>query len=403
MTSPTALYVHVPFCSQVCPYCAFNVTSRYDDGLLDRFLRAIGRELSGLASARPLKLKSLYLGGGTPTALDARRLDLLLGLMKDRTDPGSIAEWTVEANPDALTSEHARVLKNEGVTRVSLGAQSFQKRFLHALGRTHGPDDVRESIRTLRSAGLANLNVDLMYGLPSQTLDAWVQDVEAAIGLGVEHVSLYELTFEEGTPFARGLDRGRIPRADDSLAVAMFRAARERLSDAGIEWYEISNFAKPGFESEHNRNYWRNDPYFGVGPGAFGCVDDVRTTNVRDVAAWCRQVETTGTGIEEREPLGARDTFVETLAAGLRTRDGVDLAALRTRTGMDVLETHRDVLEKLKAGGLAAWTSDRLRLTLEGVLLLDSILLDFVEPARGPGHAPSPLRDSLRSLGGPGA
>jgi oxygen-independent coproporphyrinogen-3 oxidase len=158
----------------------------------------------------------------------------------------------------------------------------------------------------------------------------------------------------------------------------MFSAARERLSAAGIEWYEISNFATPGHESEHNRTYWRNEPYWGVGPGAFGCVDETRTTNACDVAEWQRLVGSTGSGVLEREPLSAHDTFVETLAAGLRTREGVNLDVLRRRTGLDVMQTHRAFLESLRARGLADWSAERLWLTLPGVLVLDSILLEFL-------------------------
>jgi oxygen-independent coproporphyrinogen-3 oxidase len=382
MDRPRALYVHVPFCARVCPYCSFNVTSRFDAGSTDRFLDAVERELAGLGPPGPIPLQTLYLGGGTPTVLDPTRLERLLAILGRRADPETLIEWTVETNPDSMTAEKASALEEAGVTRVSIGAQSLQPRFLAKLGRTHAPDDVRRCLDLLRKAGIGQINVDLMYGLPGQSLEDWMRDVESALDLDPDHLSLYELTFDAGTPFTKQKVRGRIVQAEDSLAVGMFHAARERLSRSGIEWYEISNFAKPGCESEHNRTYWRNDPYFGVGPGAFGCVDGERTTNANDVSEWCRMVETTGAGVAVREPLSARDTFVETLAAGLRTREGVDLRALRERTGIDVLESHRSVLEGLGKRGLAEWTAERLRLLLPGVLLLDSVLLDFVEPSR---------------------
>jgi oxygen-independent coproporphyrinogen-3 oxidase len=382
MKRPSALYAHVPFCARVCPYCSFNVTARFDEAVTDRFLAAIRTEIAALDPPGPLSLQTLYLGGGTPTVFDAGRLERLLGILRERLDPKALREWTVETNPDAMDSEKARLLREAGVTRVSIGAQSMQEPFLAKLGRTHSPDDVRRCVETLRKEGIGQINLDLMYALPEQSLEDWVSDVESVLALEPEHLSLYELTFDAGTPFTRQKTRGRIAQAEDSLAVTMFHAARERLSRAGIEWYEISNFALEGCESAHNRTYWRNEPYYGVGPGAFGCTGLARTTNAMDVAEWCGLVESRGSGIAEREELSARDTFVETLASGLRTRDGVDLRELERRTGIDVLESHATVLEGLRDRGLAEWTKGRLRLLLPGVLLLDAILLDFVEPSR---------------------
>ena len=205
-----------------------------------------------------------------------------------------------------------------------------------------------------------------------------MNDLDDVLDLGVSHLSLYELTFEAGTPFGRGSARGSIARADDGLALEMFSLARERLASRGLEWYEISNFAVPGHESEHNRIYWRNEPYYGVGPGAFACVGGERTMNAREVAEWSRRVDSTGSGVEERDVLTPRDTFVETLACGLRTREGVDLASLRRRIGLDFDDRERRRIAELSASGLAEIDEDRLRLTLAGVVVLDSILLDFV-------------------------
>lgn len=382
MDLPRALYVHVPFCARICPYCSFNVTARRDSASIDRFLDAIQLELAGLGPQGLLPLETLYLGGGTPTVLDAARLERLIEVLRSRVDSAGIREWTVETNPDSLDPTKARLLKQAGVTRVSIGAQSMQERFLSRLGRTHRSADVTRAVDVLRTAGIAQINVDLIYGLPEQTLADWVRDIESVLSLDPDHLSLYELTFDPGTPFTRQKLRGRIVQAEDSVAVSMFHAARERLSKAGIEWYEISNFSKPGCESDHNRVYWRNEPYFGIGPGAFGCTDGDRTTNAANVSEWCGLVESRGTGVVEREHLSAHDTFVETLAAGLRTREGVDLAELRRRTRIDVLESHRALLGGLRERGLAEWTPDRLRLLLPGVLLLDTVLLDFLEPSR---------------------
>jgi oxygen-independent coproporphyrinogen-3 oxidase len=378
MSRPTALYVHVPFCSRICPYCAFTVTSRYDGELIRKYIDAIGAEIRSLGT-RPLLLETVYVGGGTPSVLPDDALGRLLGTIGDACDRSRILEWTVEVNPESIDPRKARTLREAGVTRVSVGAQSMQPRFLARLGRTHEPEDVRNAVRILRDAGLANVNVDLIYGQPEQSVEQWVQDVDEVLELSVPHLSLYELTYESGTPFGRGHERGAMKRADDSVAVAMFTAALERLSRTGIEWYEVSNFARPGFESLHNQVYWRNEPYWGVGPGAFGCDRSSRTTNAADVSEWMRRVEASGRGIVEDEPLGPGETFVETLATGLRTRSGVDLARLIERTGIDPRVTHGRHIEELCGSGLAELTPERLVLTLRGVLVLDSILLGFLD------------------------
>lgn len=378
MGAPDALYLHVPFCGRICPYCAFNVTSRFDSAGLDRFIDTAAAELLALDGGRQLTLRTIYVGGGTPTELDAGRLRRLLEVVRNRCNPQAIVEWTVEANPDTLDEDRASAMKSTGVSRVSLGAQSMQERFLKRLGRTHTAGDVETGVGILRKAGFDRINVDLIYAQPEQTLSDWERDLDAVLNLGISHLSLYELTYEQSTPFGRGQARGAIARADEELTVAMFTLAREKLAGRGIEWYEVSNFAIPGHESEHNRTYWRNEPYFGVGPGAFGCVDGVRTTNACDVLEWQKLVETTGSGVVERDVLSPSDTFVETLAAGLRTREGVDIGVLESRTGFDVTQTHAREIGALRSRGLAEISGGRFRLTLPGVLVLDSILPDFL-------------------------
>jgi oxygen-independent coproporphyrinogen-3 oxidase len=386
MDAPKSLYVHVPFCDRICPYCAFTVTDERGPSSMERFLAGIDRELATVAPAGTAALDTIYVGGGTPTALDEPRLSRLLRSLAAKARGGRVLEWTVEANPGTVDDRKAAAMTAAGVTRLSLGAQSMDDRLLRRLGRTHAAVDVRTAVAVARRAGFADLNVDLIYGQPGQTLERWLCDVDAVIDLAPTHVSLYELTFEPGTPFGLGRARGTIPRAPESLVLDMFHGARVRLAEAGLAWYEVSNFAAPGRESLHNQVYWRNEPYFGIGPGAFACTGLVRTTNAAALDAWATLVETTGQGVAERDLLSARDTFVECLAAGLRTRAGVDLDVLQARTGFDLLDTHLRQVDDLVARALAELDGRRLRLTLEGVLILDAILPVFLDlPV--PAHA----------------
>jgi oxygen-independent coproporphyrinogen III oxidase len=379
MSRRTALYVHVPFCTRVCPYCAFAVTSSFDPAVIDQYLEAIERELDFLAMQRPLDIETVYVGGGTPSVLDPVRLTRLLQTIGSHCEPGRIREFTVETNPENTDDSRIDILKRFGVTRVSVGAQSFNDRFLGRLGRTHSGSDVIEAVLRLKTAGVENLNVDLIYGVRGQTIEDWLADLARVIDLGVGHVSLYELTLEAGTPFGRGHERGQIKKPHDEVTIRMFRAALERLASAGINWYEVSNFAKPGRESLHNQVYWRNEAYYGVGPGAYGCDGTARTMNASGLDDWRARVMATGSGVAAKDVLSARDTFIETLLSGLRTRDGVDLAALAERTGIDARVTHASTLAELAASGLGALHGNRFALAVDGVLLLDSILDRFLD------------------------
>ncbi len=379
MAEPRALYLHVPFCRRICPYCAFDVTPHRNAENQKRFLDGIRCELELLSVSPPRHLESLYVGGGTPSALSSARFLELLHLLRTRVRSESTREWTVELNPEDVTDEICAALRDEGVDRVSLGVQSLDSARLRQLGRLHSPSMVESAVATLRAFGVGNITIDLMYGLPRQTEDEWRLELRRALALEVPHLSLYCLTIEPETAFKRAFDRNRITVPDDEITSAMFLAAIDECSSRGIRWYEVSNFAKAGFESIHNQFYWRNEPYFGLGPAAFERAGVIRSQNPATLDSWSTAV---GAGIrqsEDRNVLDPRADFIETLSTGLRTRVGVDLAALAISTGFDARTLASTHVERLIDAGHAILREGRLSLTDRGVLLLDSILMPFLD------------------------
>ena len=385
---PRSLYVHIPFCVSKCLYCAFNSKAGWREADLDRYLEALLRELSLLEEGEPLDLETIYLGGGTPTVLGAQRLAKLSSSLCARLAPGVLREWTVEANPGTVTDDLLELLASFPVTRISMGVQTFDRERLRRMGRTHRPEDVEETVARLRSLPHLSLNLDLIYGLPEQTLSAWRQDLERLLDLEPDHISLYELQYEGGTPFEQARDRGELRELDEDLILRMQDEALRLLRDAGYEMYEISNYARKGEESLHNLNYWRNDPYYGIGAGAFARVGSERTRRENDPRAYVGAIMESGQAVVERDHLGPLEDYVETLSSGLRTATGVDLRDLRRRTGMDASMLHAHRLRSLQDEGLALVEGTRLKLTLGGLRVLDTVLrglLDDLQPATRPG------------------
>ncbi|MEK7699233.1 MAG: radical SAM family heme chaperone HemW, partial [Planctomycetota bacterium] len=282
--SPKALYIHIPFCVKRCNYCDFNSTVSASN-TIDRYLDAVEREFETLKDR--YLFHTVYIGGGTPTVLNEFQLERLLdsaihyGMVSDNTK-----EFTVEANPATLTETKARLLKERLVNRISMGVQSFQDKHLKTLGRIHTGDDAKDTFALLRRAGFHNINIDLIFGCPGQTLDDWEKDLEAAIGLNPEHVSTYALTYEDETPLARDMQNKVISKLDESVELEMYKTAITYGTNNGYNHYEISNFAKSGYECLHNYFYWKNLSYAGVGAGAFSFINGVRTAHEKNVLSY---------------------------------------------------------------------------------------------------------------------
>ncbi len=366
------VYVHAPFCARRCCYCDFAVTvdKRPDS---QRWLDAIRAELRALAAANeaPLadRLETLYVGGGTPSLLDPHALGALAGLFGLGPGGDHATEWTAEANPESFTGPVARQWADSGVNRVSFGVQSFSRQALKWMGRLHAPADAARAVGRARRAGVRNLSVDLIFGLPGSVERSWPDDLDRALELDVPHISLYGLTVEEGTALARQVRSRRVAPADDDRYRDEYLLAAEVLSRAGYEHYEVSNFARPGSASRHNRACWRGRPYLGLGNGAHSCFAGRRWWNERDWAAYAARVEASGSGRAGGEELTAGQRRLETLWLSLRTAHGIDPAAL---------DPHGcQVLQRWRGAGLADRSNGRVRLTPEGWLVLDDLTVEL--------------------------
>lgn len=373
----TSLYVHVPYCEQKCFYCAFNskAGSGYDDRA--RFVDAVTAELHRRRDRRPLD--TIYIGGGTPSVLEPNLLDRLLHAVSDRAGLADGYEWTVEVNPGTAVEAVMPILAARGVNRVSMGVQSMDPRRLKEMGRLHGPSDVVEAVRLVRSHGIRRFNLDLIYGQPDQSLADWNEDLETVLALNPEHLSLYCLQYEEGTVWTERRRKGVYDSQDEDLAADMFHRAVAATAVKGLRWYEVSNFSVPGHESRHNGVYWRNEDYEAVGPGAYGREGSVRWKEIEDIKAWTSAALDGSTVRMEEEVLGPVEDYLDLLTSGLRTREGVDLDIVRRKTGLDVSDSLQSHLKSSMESGLLEREGSILRLTDSGILVLDDIVLPFYE------------------------
>ncbi|WP_066781804.1 radical SAM family heme chaperone HemW [Sphingomonas sp. CCH5-D11] len=379
MTSDNALalYVHWPFCVSKCPYCDFNshVRASVDQAIWRESLLAdLAHEASVLAGRR---LTSIFFGGGTPSLMPPETVAAVLQAAERHWGFAPGIEITLEANPSSVESACFADLASAGVNRVSLGLQALDNSALHFLGRAH---DVSEGLAALEIAQrvFPRVSFDLIYARPGQSLDAWTAELKQALAFGTEHLSLYQLTIEPGTRFATEAAAGRLTIPDGDAAADLFEATRAITAAAGLPAYEISNHARHGAESRHNLAYWRYQTYAGVGPGAHGRRGGLATVRRKKPENWLAAVARNGHGIESEEPLAPGTQASEALLMGLRLREGVDLARIaRLAGGMD---THDLVDERAieRLAGLIERDGDRLRVTEQGMLLLDAILPEVV-------------------------
>ncbi|MDX1493154.1 MAG: radical SAM family heme chaperone HemW [Longimicrobiales bacterium] len=371
-TPVRSVYVHAPFCARRCTYCDFAVSVRRT-GDVEGWLEALEAEWrlvadEGLFAVADV-LDTLYVGGGTPSLLGPTAMAGLAEIVGRHRLGSQQLEWTAEANPESLTPEVARGWAEAGVNRISLGAQTFHDPALRWMGRLHGPDGPERALEAARDAGIGNVSIDLIFGLPATLGRSWRDDLERALALDVPHVSLYGLTVEEGTPLGRAVREGREPRVDEERYREEFLLASEMLTDAGYLHYEVSNFARPGAEARHNAAYWGGTPYLGLGNGAHSYAPPVRRWNTR---AWeqYRERVTQGRSPEEsRERVEGDAARLEELWLGLRSRRGIPAPAPGSKAGSRVdrwLET-----------GLAVRDQERIRLTPEGWLLLDELTVEL--------------------------
>jgi oxygen-independent coproporphyrinogen-3 oxidase len=373
------VYIHIPFCVARCSYCDF-ATTRYQRELVERYVRAVVREIENFAAQdeRP-ECDSIYLGGGTPSTLAPSHVALLLEAVRARFSVSNEAEVTMEVDPATADRPSLDEFRHLGVNRISVGAQSFDDEELRRLRRAHTAADTVRTIEQLRAAGFSNLNLDLIAGLPRQTLAGWRRNLELALSLRPEHMSLYLLEVHPGTPLAREIERGISPPPDEDLAARMYEAMIERLEEAGYEHYEISNFCLPGRVARHNMKYWTGAPVYGFGCSAHSFDGRRRRwANERSTARYIRSIEERGRAIVEEVELDDDVARAEALFLGLRLMRGIDLRAYAARFGYDVRHERGNELARLNEAGLIEIRGDRLRLTNRGALLSNEVFVALI-------------------------
>lgn len=368
----TGLYIHIPFCASRCIYCGFFSTTRH--AMRDRYVDALRREMALRNGYLHDDIHTIYIGGGTPSMLSEEQLRRLF----DDIDCSRAEEITMECNPDDITPAYAAAIGRLPVNRVSMGAQTFSDSRLLFLHRRHNSADIGRAVTLLRNAGISNINIDLMYGFPGETMKEWNDDITRALALDVEHLSAYCLMYEEDTPLHRMLLEGKVTEIDEELSSAMYSTLIDRLAAAGYEHYEISNFARPGRRSRHNSSYWTAIPYIGIGAAAHSFDGASRQWNITDIDKYVTSIER-GEIPMEREELDRDMRFNDTVMLRLRTCEGMDLDALARDFGPEYLNGCLSAAQRYIADAMLERTTDnRLRLTRRGLFVSDMIMSDLM-------------------------
>lgn len=373
-----SVYVHVPFCVKKCDYCAF-----YSVPLLKSkvkaYLDSLRAEINLRQADAPQGVSTLFIGGGTPTALNEEEMAVFLEILRQGFDLEESEERTMEGNPGTLTPEKLTLMRRQGINRISLGAQSFNDFLLRQIGRIHTAQEIREGVRQVREAGFNNLNLDLMFGLPGQTLTDWRKTLEEALRLRPEHLSVYGLMLEEDTPLA--LNRERIDSLpDDDAQAEMYDLAKEVLGKDGFRHYETSNFSLPGYECQHNLGYWQGQEYLGLGPGAVSCLKNRRWKNYEDLVVYEQSLaqKVQPADPEEDECLTMKERMAERIFLGLRLAEGINLKAFKKEFGQDLQDIYPSVLERYLKTGVFLLEGTSLKIKSDYWFVANSILQEFV-------------------------
>lgn len=377
MTQSTSAYVHIPFCEHICYYCDFNKVF-LEGQPVDEYIEALLKEAKLALLEHPVeKMETLYVGGGTPTSLNAAQLERLLSGLREIL-PYQNGEFTVEANPGDLTADKLAVMKNFGVNRLSMGVQTFDDRLLKKIGRKHTAQDVYDTIRLLEEKDFQNVTIDLIYALPGQTLESFRDTVTRALALDLPHYALYSLILENQTMFMNWVRRGKMQLPEQELEAQMYAETIDAMEKAGRKQYEISNFAKPGFESQHNLVYWNNQNYFGLGAGASGYLDNRRYKNRGPIQHYLKALKEERLPLLEEEFLSQAEQIEEEMFLGLRKIVGVNKAEFEARFGQSLSVVYGQVIQQLKTRGLITETDSRVALTREGLFRGNDVFAEFL-------------------------
>ncbi len=380
MNAPAGIYIHIPFCATRCHYCNF-ATGGYESELARRYVAAVREEIGlGDISAKPAMrdVDTIYFGGGTPTTLSVEQISGLIELCQQTFNVAPKAEITAEANPGSVSQGYLETLRATGVNRLSFGVQSFDDGELQMIGRTHSSQDARDAVRLAREAGFANVSLDLIAGLPDQRMETWQRNLQEAFALEPDHLSVYLLELYKDAPLLHRIERGELRAIDDELTVAMYFELMDEAEKRGFEHYEISNWARPGFESRHNLKYWTGAPYWAFGVSAAGYDGQTRWSNTRNIHEYLTKVESGQSPVAESIALDEEDRQSENLFLRLRLKEGVDLNEHQSRFGVSVMERYREEIERLREAGLIEFDKNCLKISRAGVVLANEVFAAFV-------------------------
>ncbi|MTD30012.1 radical SAM family heme chaperone HemW [Planomicrobium sp. YIM 101495] len=373
------LYIHIPFCHQICNYCDFNKFF-FKDQPVDAYIESLGKELAlwKRNGALDEPVKTIFLGGGTPTSLEPKQLVRLTSLIHQYVPMAEGVEWSSEANPDELTKEKMQVLFDAGVNRLSMGVQTFDAELLKRIGRTHAPEDIARAVNDARAIGFDNISFDLMYGLPGQTMEQWTDTLGKAYAFDLPHFSAYSLIIEPKTVFYNLMSKGKLQTVTEELEADMYNVLMEEMNKRGRKQYEISNFALPGYESRHNLIYWDNESYIGVGAGAHGYVDGIRYSNAGPLKKYMEPLDAHVRPVlnEHRVPLS--EQMEEEMFLGLRKTAGVSLSHFTEKFERNIEEVYGTILAEEQAKGNLVIEADHAKLTRQGRFVGNEVFEKFL-------------------------
>ena len=377
MTESTSAYIHIPFCEHICYYCDFNKVF-LEGQPVDEYIEALLTETRLSLEQYPIKkMETVYVGGGTPTSLNAKQLDRLLSGLRELL-PYKNGEFTVEANPGDLSGDKLDVMKNYGVNRLSMGVQTFDDRLLKKIGRKHTAKDVYDTIQLLEDKNFHNVTIDLIYALPGQSLESFRDTVRRALELDLPHYALYSLILENQTMFMNWVRRGKMQLPEQEVEAQMYAETIEAMEKAGRMQYEISNFAKPGFESQHNLVYWNNQNYFGLGAGASGYLANKRYKNRGPIQHYLKALNNGQLPVLEEESLTQKEQIEEEMFLGLRKILGVEKKVFEERFGQSIVSIYGEVIEDLKQQNLIIESDTNIRLTKQGLFRGNDVFEQFL-------------------------